>query len=234
MNRRPLIALVAAVPLALVACAPPLGAGAATTENREISDVTAVSVDGVGRLTISPGAEPSLSVEAGDRIMRRITTEVRDGVLVLDVDGPMWGSTGEVRYDLVLPAVEHITVAGVADVDADLSTATDLEIELEGAGQVTGRELDVHDLRVDIDGAGEVVLDGSATQQTVGIAGVGRYDGERLTTRLAEVAIGGAGQAEVRATEVLDARVEGAGEVRHSGGAQVTQHIEGIGRVHAH
>ncbi|MFD1504748.1 DUF2807 domain-containing protein [Georgenia yuyongxinii] len=225
------IALAIAPPLTLVGCGAVLDAGPATTEERTIEDVSAVSLAGAGNVNLTTGAEPSLTVTAGENIIDRVTSTVRDGVLRLDVDGPMYGSPGEITYDLVLPSVEEIRIDGAGDVDAQLTAGETLEVDLSGAGDVRATGVDVTSLTVRVGGVGGVHLSGAADRQTVVISGVGDYDGVSLTSADADVTIGGAGDAQVHATDTLNASVDGAGSIVHTGGARVTSSIDGVGNI---
>ncbi|WP_164737393.1 head GIN domain-containing protein [Georgenia sp. SYP-B2076] len=224
---------VTAPTLALAGCGTALDgrAGAPTTQEREVEAVTAVSLAATGHLDIRAGATPSLRVTAGEDVIDRITTDVRDGVLVLGMDDAGWRHPGEITYELVLPAVDTITVAGAGDVDADLVPTRTLAINLDGAGDITARGIDVDELTVRVGGAGGITLTGAADRQVVAIDGLGEYDGDELTARDADVSIGGAGDAHVRVTDTLSATVDGAGEITHSGGAHVVSEVSGVGDV---
>ncbi|WP_185972432.1 head GIN domain-containing protein [Georgenia yuyongxinii] len=225
------IALAIAPPLTLAGCGAALDAGPATTEERTIEDVSAVSLAGAGNVNLTTGAEPSLTVTAGENIIDRVTSTVRDGVLRLDVDGPVYGSPGEITYDLVLPSVDEIRIDGAGDVDAQLTSGETLEVDLSGAGDVRATGVDVTSLTVRVGGVGGVHLSGTADRQTVVISGLGDYDGVSLTSADADVTIGGAGDAQVHATDTLNASVDGAGSIVHTGGARVTSSIDGVGNI---
>ncbi|MFH5823862.1 GIN domain-containing protein [Georgenia sp. AZ-5] len=236
MNLRTLAALtlVVAPPALLAGCGTVVGGppGASVSEEREVGDgVRVVSLDGVGDVRLSTGDEPSLRLTAGENVIERVITDVRGDVLVLDLDGPMWGFPGDITYDLVLPEVEELRVDGAGSVDADLSPGESLTVDLDGAGDLNASGVDVADLTVSVDGAGSVALDGRAERQTVSIDGVGEYSGENLVSIDADVTIGGAGSARVHATGTLRAAVDGAGEIVHTGGAGVTSEVSGAGEV---
>ncbi|GAA1646004.1 head GIN domain-containing protein [Georgenia ruanii] len=227
-----MLLLAVAPPFALTGCAAlDVAAGDPTTERRTIEDVSAVTLASVGDLHIRTGAEPSLTITAGDRVLDRVTSEVRDGTLVLDLDGRFLRTPGRITYDLVLPAVDEIRLEGAGAVDADLAATDRLRVELAGAGDITAHGVDVDDLTVRVDGAGTVSLAGTAVRQDVEIDGVGGYSGEDLTSANADVTIGGAGDAHVHVTNALSAAVDGAGEIVHTGGARVTSSISGLGAV---
>lgn len=225
------IALAIAPPVTLAGCGAVLSAGPATTEERAIEDVTAVSLAGAGNVDLTTGAEPSLTVTAGENVIDRVTSEVRDGVLRLDLDGPVLGSPGDITYDLVLPSVDEIRIDGAGDIDAELGAGDTLEVDLSGAGDIRVTGVDVTDLSVRVGGAGAVQLSGTADNQTVAISGVGDYDGVGLVSSNADVTIGGAGDAHVHVTDSLNASVDGAGSIVHTGGAEVTSSVEGVGDI---
>jgi hypothetical protein len=219
----------------LVGCSTPLTSGPRTGEDRDIDGaVTAVDLDGFGRVRLTVGAEPSLHVTAGRNVLDDVVTEVRDGVLHLDVrGGGLRMVNQDITYDVVLPEVQGITVGGAGDVEALLEPGDALAVALDGAGRIVVDGVDVDVLRVEIGGAGEVELVGSAQRQSVTLDGVGTYSGENLDSVDAEVVVGGAGSADVLVTGSLDARVDGVGSISYAGGADVTEQVDGAGSVHA-
>lgn len=217
--------------LGLSACATPLDPGSTVTQERDVSGASAVTLAGVGRLDVSIGPTASLEITAGERLMDRITSDVTDGMLVLDLrDGPNLG-LGNIEYRLVLPNVESVTVSGAGDVDAKLDRAPSLGVLLAGAGDITVTGVDVKDLNVTVSGAGSVSLRGSAARQRVEISGLGGYRGTELASVDAEVLVSGAGSASVSVTGTLDATVTGAGSITYSGSPEVTSTVTGVGSV---
>ncbi len=225
-------ALVALTTAMLAACTNPFDAGALTTEDRDVSGANAVVLDGVGRVAIAAGQDPSLQVTAGERLMRRITTTVdANGVLVLDISGGLTLGLEDVRYDLVLPEVVAVSVNGAGRVDGSLAPTDNVTVDLGGAGAVDLADVDAQLVEVTVSGAGPVTLAGRTDRENVVISGVGSYDGTELSATSAEVLVSGAGRAEVLVTGDLLANVSGAGSITYSGGATVTTDISGVGSV---
>lgn len=233
MRRRALLltAILAVAAALLAGCDGPSTAGPLVTQERDVAGATAVTLAGVGRLILSTGPTPSLTVTAGEGIIDRITSEVDDGVLTLDVrTGPTLGFS-DIRYDLVLPQVDALTVAGAGDVDATLAAAEALDVRISGAGDVDATGVSVERLGVTVTGTGSVTLTGSADRQDVEISGVGSYDGTQLKSRDAEVLVSGTGSANVLVSEALRANVSGTGSITYAGGAEVTTSVTGLGSV---
>ncbi|MCU1432356.1 MAG: hypothetical protein JWP95_1461 [Actinotalea sp.] len=220
-----------AVSLALTGCSAFGTPGTRVTEEREISGATAVLLATDGDLTIEVGDEPGLTITAGENVMDRLTSDVVDGELRLDMRERRWGRHGDIEYRLVLPRTERIAVDGSGDVLGDLGAVDDLQITVDGSGDVEASGLDLDGLDVDIDGSGRVTLAGSAGRQHVAISGSGSFDGHDLVGDDGAVLLSGSGDAAVHVVRTLAATVDGSGSVRHTGGAEVTSTVSGSGDV---
>lgn len=231
MMRAGIVTAAVAAAAVLTSCSSVVEPGPQTTEERVVAGASAVRLSSIGDLTISTGPEPSLSITAGSRVVERITSTVEDGVLDLDVKSGVNIGLADITYDLVLPEVRAITVAGAGDVAGDLGRADALDVVVSGAGDVDLRGLDLDRLVVTIGGAGSVSLSGVADRQEVEISGVGSYHGVDLESRLADVLVSGAGDADLFVTDSLEATVSGAGSITYSGGAKARSSVTGIGSV---
>lgn len=205
--------------------------GAMTTDSREIADVEAVALKTSGDVIISVGATPSLTITAGANSLARLTSDVVDGVLVLDATpGPSLG-LGDVRYELTVTRIQSIALDGSGDIEADFTGADDITIEISGSGDVEGTNVDAVRLSASIDGSGDIDIAGSTEEQSVSIDGSGEYDASELPTTTAMVDIAGSGSVHVRVTGSLSIDISGSGDVVYSGGASVTQDVSGVGSV---
>lgn len=230
---RRILALLAAcaVGATLGGCGVSRDLGPPARQERVVDGASAVDLRTSGDLTIRTGDGPSLTVTAGANVIDDLTSDVRDGVLVLGSDGPrLWGH-GDVRYELQLPSLEGIRVSGSGDVDVDRVDSQRLDLVVSGSGSVTAEEVAVTDVAADISGSGSIALTGSADQQDVRISGSGSYSADGLTTNDARVVISGSGNATVHAGETLTAEVSGSGTVTYAGDPQVTSRVSGSGSV---
>lgn len=217
--------------LLLAGCGALADTGPRTTQERDVEDFTAVALETSGDVVIELGDTPALTITAGERVLDRLTSDVRDGVLVLGSDRPGWGSDGRVDYHVVVTDLEAVHVRGSGDVDAEAATSDGLEVVVEGSGDVEVADVDVDALQVRIEGSGDVELAGRAARQAVSVAGSGNYRGSGLTSEDATVSIEGSGDVEVDVTGSLGVTVQGSGVVTHTGGAEVEQDVQGSGGV---
>jgi hypothetical protein len=70
---------------------------------------------------------------------------------------------------------------------------------------------------IDISGSGDASVDGDADDAQFTVTGSGDIAADRLVARKVAVSISGSGDARVNATEALDARVSGSGDVAYRG-----------------
>lgn len=259
MNRRQrtttaALALLAAVGLTACDATLTVGDGAAgprDTVTREIEPVSAVRLGTAGIMHVEVGDTPSLTITASERVLEEITAVVHGDTLEIELPGA-WINPGPIEYELVLPALSSITVAGSADVDGDLTpdgedvtvavtgsgtvelggaTADAVTVSISGSGDVRLDDVAARSVDVEIRGSGTASLEGTTDELAVRIPGSGDVAGADLVARDATVEIRGSGTVTVHATGTLDARISGSGDVRYLGDPEVTSDVRGSGDV---
>jgi hypothetical protein len=118
---------------------------------------------------------------------------VRDGTLRLTFDHDSGFGGSDVVVEASVPKLTGIEACGSGDVDAD------------------GIDAGAFDVRSD--GSADIALTGKAGRLALALDGSGDADATGLTARGARVAVGGSGDADVRAAERLDVAVDGSGDV---------------------
>jgi len=173
-----------------------VGSGIPATEDRDVSDFHAVAASGVGQIDIRHGAEESLRVTADDNLLPILTSEVRDGRLILGSEG-RFRSHDSPRYEVTLRNLDELLLAGVFGVDA------------------TG--LDTGSFDINVSGVSAVTVAGNAQHQNIAVAGVSIYDARNLTSRTVEVDISGPSRAVVRASERIEGHLTGGATLEYIG-----------------
>jgi hypothetical protein len=209
--------LVPALLLALVSCdkngakgAGLKGSGTLKTDTRAVTGFTQIALASSGDVTLAQGATESLAIEAEDNLLPHLTSAVAGGKLTLDTDASL-SPTKPIHYTI---------------------TVKDLTgIEVSGAGNVTATQLHASAVTVRLSGAGDVTLSGQADSEDVALSGAGDFEAAKLTAKTAKVVVEGAGNAVVNATDALDVKVSGVGNVEYLGDPKVTKNISGVGAV---
>jgi putative autotransporter adhesin-like protein len=190
------------------------GSGDAATQRRALPPFSGVALTGANNVVVHVGAKQSVVVHADDNLLRRVTTRVRSGRLVI----------GTTPGDLSARSPMFVTVS-VPSLDA---------IALRGEGNVAVTGIDSRKLTVALPGAGNVHASGTATKLDVTLSGQGNALLRQLVARDADATLSGDGSIMLTATRRLTADVSGTGTVLYGGNpAQVTQRVTGTGTVSA-
>lgn len=209
------------------------GSGVSATEERDVGDVRAVVLSGVGDLTIVPGEVTSLRVTADDNVLPALETESRDGKLTLRTKSRTTVHTKtRIAYTLTVPRLDAITVSGAGNVTARKLESDHLKVKLSGAGKAQLDNVACKSLALELSGAGNASLGGAAEKLTIRLSGAGGVDARNLKAKSVEARVSGAGEATVWAESELKARVSGAGGIKYKGRpAHVEQKTSGAGKI---
>jgi hypothetical protein len=201
------------VVLALLAGCSGGASGPLQTEQRQPGDFHQVELRGAGGLEVEVGPATSLTISADAALLKDLTTEVRDGRLVIDYKrGWNWFSHHQLKIRLTTPVLDGLAIRGAGD------------------AAVSGMKGER--LLLEIDGAGDLRASGETGMLEAHIKGAGDMDLSQLAARDAKVSINGAGDLRVRASGALEATINGAGSISYAGNPQpVKTQINGAGSI---
>jgi hypothetical protein len=205
---------------------PTVKVSAAEIVDRHLSGFNAVSVAGSFDVYITQGSTESVKVEAPADVINRIITEVNGGVLKIYNKhdnwhwGDWWGHHKKIAVYVVAKDLNSIGISGSGDVFfKEGITTNSLKLRISGSGDMLGK-VSVKTLESSISGSGDMKLSGRADNSTVSVVGSGDYTARNLVTVTCAVRVSGSGDAEVNASERVDAAVHGSGDVRYTGAAK--------------
>ena len=218
---------------------------ATVTEKRDVRNFNEVALQGFGDLLIeqNPDAPESLEIEADQDIMTRLTSEVRNGRLILGFDMPWydwigWGlewlftTNKTIHYRLSLKQVNSVALNGSATLTSSRLQSQGLKLGVSGSGKVRLGEVQAGSFAVTISGSGDIeVSAGAAPKQDIVISGSGRVQTAGVQTEDTHVTISGSGSAQVDASQALTVHISGSGDVKYKGSPKVNQSISGAGSV---
>ena len=186
--------------------------GGAATATRKVPAFTAVDLAGVNHVAIHVGGKQHVVVHADHKLLRRVSTVVRNGKLVIGTTPGSFSTTTPMSVDVTVPSLDAVT--------------------LSGSGSVTVEGVRATQFRVDVPGTGVLRVSGRTDRLTARLGGSGDVRLEGLIAREATAVVAGSGRLQVRATGSLDATISGAGEISYSGNpSKVTQKITGAGSI---
>lgn len=198
--------------LLLGACSDRGTAGPTRTETRDVGDFHSVRIGGAASATIRVGPAVSVAVTADGGTLNALTTEVRNGTLVIEQKSRWFWSGDDMDVQITMPVLREVTVSGAGSLQLHEARGEALQLSLQGAGNLVARgEIGALDVR--IHGAGHAELSG-------------------LRARKVKAVVNGAGSMTVHAVEELDAVVNGVGKLRYVGSPpKLETQINGVGDV---
>jgi hypothetical protein len=189
-----------------------VGSGKVITETRSVSDFSHVVLEGVGKVIIQQGDTETLTVTSDDNIVPVLTSEVRDGKLILGVK-------------------ERTTIQNQTEITFRVMLRALRGVQLSGAGDMTAQQINTNLLELNLSGAGSITASGTSEKLTIIVNGAGAVNTENLASTNATIAIGGSGNVIVNAKSTLDVTISGIGTVEYLGDPQITKQITGVGSV---
>jgi hypothetical protein len=203
--------------LGLARAAPPDSADPPqATQPRTVPAFHGIDLAGVLTVEVAVGKPASVTVSGDADLVDKVTTTVKDGVLVIN--------TPEHRRDPHRRNHRLLAVVTAPDLSSLAITGT-------GTIKVTGIANDR--LAIDVPGTGTLKLSGSTGALNVRLGGTGEVGGKDLAARDLAIDIGGTGSARLNATRSVDARITGTGSLDvHGHPAQVKKTVTGVGAVH--
>jgi hypothetical protein len=211
------------------------GSGKEVNVARQVAPFTALRLDSSVDVHAHQGAAPGVSVHADDNIEPLIETTVEGDTLVVRMKkGASFRTRHDVVVDVVFTALTGAQQHGSGNLHIDRLSAPKFESTIAGSGDLNIENAQIGSFSLRVAGSGDVVLAGSADEARFGVAGSGDIHAKNFTARKVSVSISGSGDAHVTATEALEARVAGSGDITYSGHPHdVSRRVSGSGSVEA-
>jgi hypothetical protein len=206
------------------------------TEARDVTGFDAVTLRGFGSVMITQGDHTSLTIEAAEDVMRRVTAEVENGVLVLGLERAGWVNGLKekrlsIKFSVTMDRIRELILSGVGRIDAPRIDSDGLSLIVSGAGAIEVGSLNAESLSVILSGAGSCEIAGKVDFQTIKLSGAGNYTAPDLECTSANAVVSGAGNVTIHVQDTLDASISGTGSIRYQGAPTVRQRVTGIGTV---
>jgi hypothetical protein len=199
------------------------GSGTLASEERQVQGIRAVDLTTEGDLTIELGDQEALRIEAEDNLLPYLETKVQGGTLMIGTRmNTELFPTQPIRYTLVVPSLEALSVSSSGNIDAPALAAAQFKIEASSSGDVHLAGLTADRLEVRISSSGNVAIDGGEVgEQTITVSSSGEYTAPDLLSQSADIRVTSSGHATVWVTGRLDANLSSSGNANYYGDPQV-------------
>lgn len=194
--------------LALTAMAGLYGINAAAHDHKDNSESVSQTFDlqgfdeilvgGVFEVDVKVGPGHSVSMKGDPRMMERVEASVENGKLHLGLKKSRkkkkkHGHTDGIEVTVTLPALNALSISGVA------------------SGEIDG--VDAGNFQLRVSGVAEVDIDGSCDTLDAKVSGVGELDAKDFKCKNADIKLSGVGEMSVYASESVDVSASGVGSV---------------------
>ncbi|MFD2367370.1 head GIN domain-containing protein [Pseudoduganella sp. GCM10020061] len=207
------------------------------SEQRPINrDVTNIELRGPISMTVRRGDTPSLTVRGEQRLLSNIATVQEGSSIQIHVSGMLLYHRNKIEVDLVLPALEHLEVAGSGTHSVRGFGGERIEINKRGSGRLVfdGRyrqvvasaydsgatEINTGDtdkVALEMVGSGEMTVIGSCKTLRAEHSGSGELDAQHLAADEAVLEQAGSGSARIFARRSVVVTTNGGGDVEVHG-----------------
>jgi hypothetical protein len=190
------------------------GSSVAATQARSLPPFTGVNLAGANDLIVRVGASQSVIVHADSNLLRRVTTQVRAGSLVIGTTPGNLNAKTPMFVEVSLPSLNAL--------------------RLQGDGNITVTGINSPSLTVGLPGSGNIHATGTTKRLDLTISGEGNAFLGQLIARDAKAALSGDGTIMLTATHSLNASISGSGSgtIRYSGNPPlVTTTVTGHGII---
>ena len=221
------------------------GSGTPGEEVRSFDGLRGVHLATIGELRVELGDRDELTIRADDNLLEYFETEVRDGVLRIDVrDGTSLHTNTDVVYHLVIRKLEAVRASSSGDILVKRIDAPEVNIVLSSSGDIFVRRckgervhlalsssgdleiqtVDARKLTAKLSSSGDAELQGGRIEeQEVALSSSGDYDAARVENRSATVRVSSSGDARVWTTERLRAATSSSGSIFFRGNPATVQ-----------
>jgi hypothetical protein len=192
------------------------GDGPTITQSRTLPSFTSVAVSGTRSVEIIPSAESRVELSGYQNLVDAYSSSVTNGRLSFSYPAQTAVRRDNISLKIYTPQLGALWMDG------------DMKVLMKNGWQ--GQSLTVQ-----LSGNGELRMEGGQLDSLVlRSSGNGLIYAEPLQARVAEVDLSGYARIQVRASEKLEVRISGDGEVHYWGNPMVTSQISGRGKTVKH
>jgi hypothetical protein len=192
--------------------------------------VTQVVMDAPGELTIKPGNDEKVVIEAEPKVLAKLEAVVSGDTLTLKTKGNIRTDKG-IFYTVTLRKFRSVKTLSSGNVAISGFSGNEIDVLASGSGDIVLSGIKPTRLSLKIVDAGNITASGEGAQFSAKIEGSGNIDAMKFAARRAEASIEGAGNISLRAEESLKATIDGVGNIEYAGKARVSKQINGAGNI---
>ncbi len=201
-----------------------------TKKVRNVGSFSGVELEGIGNIILTQGSQ-SVEIETDSNLQDLIKTKIEDGNLVIYQDENIEPSKLEIYVST--PTISEIELNGSGSIicQSDLK-GDELDIELDGSGDIRLAGVKYDELELELDGSGDVNIAGSLDYAKIELDGSGDIYMSECEIDEAKVELDGSGNISLKVMETIHAEINGSGDIKYTGNpSEVRAKSNGSGNI---
>lgn len=197
------------------------GDGNVVTIERSVGDYDGVSLAGWFDVDLVAGNEGEITLKGESNLLEHITTEVKDGVLVIKTEKgvnlrPSSWNTG-IQITVPVESISSVSLSGSGDIVGKTTIEADsFSTRIAGSGDISVA-VQAKEVEASLSGSGDINLSGRTTDLTISVSGSGDVKAYELEAEFVRAMVSGSADIKVTANQSIDAKVSGSGDIHYRG-----------------
>ena len=228
------ILLASFLTLAFASCKKINGDGPVVNETRAITGFRSIHSGISGDVYFTQDSVYGVEIRAQQNILDIIDTRVSNGELKIDFShNHNVGRHDRIAIYVAAPDIDALTLSGSGTMTASRGIRTgNLSLRISGSGTMQLQDVTAGNVSCRISGSGDISIGaGKAQNEAVEISGSGSVDALNMEAADVTTQTTGSGTTRIFATDKLNVRISGSGNVIYKGHPQVTTSISGSGKL---
>jgi len=210
---------------------------AQTSQKREVSAFTEISLRIGANVHLKQGETQSVEVKGKETTLEKLIIEVKDRKLVIRYPNEAWfrkWNPGPVDVYVTMPQIDGLAITGSGSIVSDGKIESRiLDMTVSGSGDIKLGDIKSEKVSAGISGSGNIYLSGkqSTAELKAAISGSGNVKAIELPSDNVDVKVSGSGNCWVNSVKNLVIRLSGSGNVIYHGNPSIDSSISGSGKV---
>ncbi len=210
-----------------------VGSGPLVPNQRMVTEFNEIEVDGAIGLTIRRGETQTMVVNAQADAQPFITTEVKGDKLTIATKGNLSGNAGT-NVEITVRELKSLSVDGSGMIDVmGFDNGKKLSISKDGSGTIRLTDARYETLDLDTDGSGDVTVSGKGDNLNIKSDGSGSIMASDYDSRDVKVDTKSSGDIRISASDDLNIKLSGSGNVYYRGNPKLSLEDKGSGQATA-
>jgi hypothetical protein len=208
------------------------GEGPLVEKKIKVEKFNQLTLSGSHLVYLSQGETQEVSIKAQENIIQLLNTTAEGGKWIIDFEKCIKVKE-KVEFYVTVTDLKEIEIDGSGSIIGRTTlTADELELEVNGSGEIVIDLAEVKELESEINGSGDLNLSGNAKDHEMEINGSGDIKAFDLKTDKSSIEINGSGDVDVNVSFELKAEINGSGDVSYKGDVKnINTEVNGSGDI---